>query len=677
MGQMFRGGSIERQILPSLWGRIALLVSLLLVLLPHLLRMPILLSLFALTVIIWRIMQEIRGWPLPNRPLRILLTLLGFVLVLTGYQTVIGREPGVALLTLMLALKLIEIRTLRDAMVTIFIGYFLVVSAFLFSQSILIGAYLVVVVLMLTTGLIVLNHPSADLQSIRSHMRLAITMLLQGLPVMLLLFVIFPRFDSPLWSMPRESSSASTGLSDSMTMGNITDLVDSEAIAFRVKFAEEIPDASKLYWRTMVLWQTDGKSWQRLELTPNQLQRASAPSIAGGQAVTYDISLEAHQQKWLPVLDRPAQKPEGIEGELYLSPDFQFSLQQDLKKLAQYRLRSLIDYRDETLDGWAWEAGLQLPEGINPRSVELAQQWRSEGLSDSALVNRALSYFREGPFWYSRRPPKLGDNPVDEFLFESQRGFCEYYAASLVTLMRAAQIPARVVIGYQGGEVNRLGPLGAYLIVRQSDAHAWAEVWLEDQGWIRVDPTSVIPTSRVEAAGDALRFASTEAPPISAEQIAWLVNGWRAVRNGWDAANNAWNYWVVGFNRERQRELIRQLGLGRLNLQQLGVMLMALVAVSLTGVALLLLYRRVRVDPEVQLYLQFCRQFSKMGVLYRESETPEQFSRRVIEKRADLEQSLQPIIELYYRLRYQPSAPPELRSEFKRRIREFRSGVQL
>ncbi len=503
-------------------------------------------------------------------------------------------------------------------------------------------------------------------------MRTAVVMLAQGVPLVLLLFMLFPRFDSPLWSMPRESSSARTGLSDSMTMGNITDLVDSEEIAFRVRFDGEIPAASELYWRTMVLWQTDGRRWDRLSFTPELLRLASRPTIKGDREVNYDVTLEPHQQKWLPLLDRPAQIPEGIDGKLLLSPDFQVSMESELKKLAQYRLRSLINYRDGTLDSWAWEAGLQLPDGPNPQSVELAEQWRSEGLSDSELVNRALNYLSEGPFWYSRRVPELGTNPVDAFLFESQKGFCEHYAASFVTLMRAAQIPARVVIGYQGGEVNRIGPLGAYLIVRQSDAHAWTEVWLEEQGWIRIDPTSVIPPSRVEAADDALRFESTEASPISSEQIAWLVQGWRNLRNSWDAANNAWNYWVVDFNRERQQRLLEQLGLGALNWQQLGLMMTAFIVLLLIGGALSLLYQRSRVDPVVALYRRFCRKFRKMGIHYQESETPDQFARRVIEKRADLEQVLQPIIELYYRLRYQPGVPPELYREFRRRVRDFK-----
>ncbi|MDH3353885.1 MAG: transglutaminase domain-containing protein, partial [Chromatiales bacterium] len=354
------------------------------------------------------------------------------------------------------------------------------------------------------------------------------------------------------------------------------------------------------------------------------------------------------------------------------SPDFQFSLERELKKLAQYRLRSLTNYRDEILDDWAREAGLQLPDGPNPQSIKLAQQWHREGLSDREMVNRSLNYFRDKPFWYSRRPPPLGDNPVDEFLFESRRGFCEHYAASFVTLMRAAGIPARVIIGYQGGELNSVGPLGDYLIVRQSDAHAWAEVWLDGQGWVRVDPTAVIPPSRVEWVDDSLRFESTAASPITSEQIAWLVKGWRSLRSGWDAANNSWNYWVVGFNKKRQRELLEQLGLGRLNWQQLGLMLTGLVALLLGGVALLLLYRRQRVDPMVRLYRRFCQKFNKIEIIYKASETPEQFANRVVAIRPELAKEVMLITEIYYQLRYRPAASLALRGVFRERIRAFR-----
>lgn len=666
---------IDRQIQPSLWGRIALLVSLLLVVLPHLLRMPLALSLLAFGTIVWRIMLEMRGWALPSWPLRLGITLAGLLLVFWSYHSVIGREPGVALLTVMLCLKLIEMRTLRDAMLIIFIGYFLVASVFLFSQSILIAIYLVAVVLMLTTGLIVLNHPAADSGSLKEHLRTATVMLAQGMPLMLLLFVLFPRFDSPLWFMPEDKSTAKTGLSDSMTMGNITSLVESEEVAFRVRFEGKIPDASKLYWRTMVLWQTDGKQWERRKISYRTLAVPPKLEVSGSNSVRYEISLEATQQRWLPVLDRPNRRPLGVEGKLLLTPDYQFYLFKDLKKLAQYSLESIVDYRDTRLEKWAREAGLQLPEGANPQAIRLAQQWRGEGLSDRQMVNHALNHFRDEPFWYSRTPPALGDNPVDQFLFESRRGFCEHYAASFVTLMRAAGIPARVVVGYQGGELNPLGPLGEYLIIRQSDAHAWSEVWLDAQGWVRVDPTAMIPASRIEAAGDSLRFESLGPPPITMEQMAWLVEGWRNLRNSWDAANNAWNYWVVGFDSRRQSELFKQLGLDGVNLKYVGFVILAVTALLLTLVALLLFYRRGRIDPVVALYQDFCRRFNKMGIVYRESETPEQFAHRVLAKRTDLAQSLQPIIELYYRLRYRPNTAPErseMYAELKRQIRAFK-----
>lgn len=663
---------IEQQIQPALWGRIALLGSLLLVVLPHLLRMPLLLSLLAFSIIVWRIMLEVRGWALPNRLLRVVITLSGFFLVLWSYHSVVGREPGVALLTVMLCLKLIEMRTLRDAMLIIFIGYFLVASAFLFSQSILIGIYLVAVVLLLTTGLIVLNHPAADFESTKSHLRTAGVMLAQGIPLMLLLFVLFPRFDSPLWFIPEDKSVAKTGLSDSMSMGNITSLVESEAVAFRVKFAGKIPDAADLYWRTMVLWQTDGKQWERRKVSYRTLASPPGLEVRGDEKVLYDITLEATQQRWLPVLDRPSSYPVGVEGKVILSPDYQFYMFKDLKKLAQYSLESVVDYRDGRLEKWAEEAGLQLPEEVNPQAQELALQWRGEGLSDPQMVNRALNHFRDEPFWYSRSPPALGANPVDEFLFDSRKGFCEHYAASFVTLMRAADIPARVVVGYQGGEVNPIGPLGEYLIIRQSDAHAWTEVWLGERGWVRVDPTAMIPTSRVEAAGDSLRFDSVEAPPISIEQIAWLVEGWRTLRNSWDAANNAWNFWVVGFDSSRQNELLEQLGLSGIKLKHLGFMMLGATALMLILVALLLFYRRVRVDPVVAHYRRFCRQFAKLGVVYRESETPQQFATRVISIRPEITAEVASITELYYQLRYRPHPSQMVQKEFQQRIRDFR-----
>ncbi len=563
-------------------------------------------------------------------------------------------------------------RTLRDALVMIFIGYFLVASTLLFSQSIPVAIYLVAVVVMLTTALIVLNHPAANFDSMRGHLRSACLMLAQGLPLVLLLFILFPRFDSPLWSIPDVKGVAKTGLSDSMTMGNITRLVESGAVAFRVKFEGDIPPAADLYWRTMVLWKSDGRRWERASDDYKIAPQAPKLEVRGQQKIGYDITLEATQQRWLPLLDRPNAAPTGLEGELIVTPDYQYYMDRDLTKLAHYTLESVTDYRDIRLDSWAEEAGLQLPKGLNTRAVALAQRWRAEGLADLQMVNRALNYFRDEEFWYSRNPPALGEHSVDQFLFESRRGFCEHYSASFVTLMRAAQIPARVVLGYQGGEVNSIGPLGEYLIVRQSDAHAWSEVWLGDSGWLRIDPTTMIPASRVEAQGDSLRFNSVAAPPVTLAQIAWLIEGWRTLSNSWDAAKNVWNFWVVGFDSRRQNELFQWLGMDGVHLRYLGFMVLGATALLLTLVAMALFYRRERIDPVVARYRRFCHQFNRLGIAYRESETPAQFAQRVIERRPEIADELTRITELYYRLRYRPQRSAAVDNEFQQRINNFR-----
>lgn len=641
----------EDSFIPPMAGRLWLLLALTLVAIPHLMRQPIWLSAACLGVIGWRLLRDFNGWSLPGRVLRLVLTLLAIAAILLAYRSILGRDAGTALLTVMLCLKLIEMRSLRDAMVVIFLGYFLAVSGFLFSQSIFMGSYLFAVVFALTTALVVLNHPAGTLQNSRLHLRTAVGMLLQSLPLMVVLFILFPRISGPLWSLPSDDRSGRTGLSDEMTLGTITSLAESEEVAFRVQFDGAVPAAERLYWRGPVLWHTDGRRWTLLsEFEAAFLSSDAVQFEALGPAVNYTITLEPHDQHWLFALDLPSTLPE-IPGKVTIWPDFQLLSEKPIEELVRYELRSHTRYRTDFIEDWERQLALSLPEGLDPQTRRLAAGWEEATPNKRELIERALTYFREQDFYYSRQPPALlSSHKVDEFLFETRRGFCEHYAAAFTTLMRAAGMPARVVTGYQGGEIN---PLGNYLVVRQSDAHAWSEVWLEEAGWVRVDPTAVIPPEHIEATPDLTRFTSTAATPLSADRFLWLARSWRKMKQGWDSLNHGWNQWVLGFDSRRQAELMQNLGLGHLDWRGMVALMIGLLAVLLTLVSAYLLWQwQKKKEPVVRLYQRFCKKLARKGLERAKSEGPLDYARRVSAARPDLTCQVNLITGYYRDLRY-------------------------
>jgi len=657
----------EQALTPPFIGRLALLGGLFLVILPHLFRMPLWLSAVGVAVFVWRLLHELRGYDLPGRLIRYTLVFVGIASVLLAYRTIIGQEAGVALLTMMLCLKLLELHTMRDAMVALFIGYFMVIGGFLFSQSIFMGVYLFAVVLALTAALIALNHPSGDVSHGRYYLITGGKLLLQALPLMVVMFILFPRLSGPLWSMPEDATTSKTGLSDSIKMGSISNLVQSEEVAFRVDFDGRIPPADTLYWRGPVLWYTDGQRWQRLRMRPS----TNLPQVTSlGKSVGYTITLEPNNRRWIFTLDLPLALPTGLADPVLVRPDYQFLIARSVTHKIRYHLRSTTEYRLPNLPQRMHGLATQLPPGVNPRTVALARQWKIEEPDNGAIVQRALNYFSQQPFFYTRRPPLLHQNPVDEFLFNTQRGFCEHYATAFVTLMRAADIPARVVTGYQGGELNELGD---YLIVRQSNAHAWAEVWLKDQGWVRVDPTAAVPPDRVETDNDATRFQTTVVNPGTGSDYPLLRKAFWKLRHGWDAINHSWNQWVLGFDREKQKELLQKLGLDSFSWQWLTGIMFGLLAAILAAIAGMTLLRRPRQrDPLARLYQQWCAKLAKAGTERHRDEGPRDFALRAVQERPELEASITQITRLYIRLRYTRHGGDQDMETLQRLVKGFR-----
>lgn len=655
--------------MPPRIGRYWLVASLLLVLSPHLSRLPVWLAVAALAVVIWRLWRDTREGPLPGKMVRFLLMSLGTGAILFIFGTIIGREPGTALLTVLLALKLLELRTLRDAMLATFLGYFLVAVDFFFEESLFTGFYMFAAVLALTVSLIALNHPAAAATRTPHYLKRAGGLLLQALPLMVVLFILFPRISTPLWHMPEEGSRARLGLSEEMNPGQISELADSDELVFRVEFPATLPRADQLYWRGPVLWNTDGQRWQRLSPAEQaQLPDEAVSYAALGETLDYSVMLEPQNGQWLFALDLPAILPE-VNGGAYLLGDFQLLSHQRFSERVRYGMRSVAAYRTGQLHAQEHHFALRLPDTANPQARALAERWRAQTRDDSAVVTRALNHFRNDPFYYTRQPPLLGNDAVDEFLFSTRRGFCEHYASAFVTLMRSAQIPARVVTGYQGGDFNSLG---RFLEVRQNRAHAWAEVWLAGEGWVRVDPTTVIPPERVTAQLDTDRFRSTAPAASVALDSPWLRSTVLKMQQGWGAINYAWSAWVIGFDAERQKALLQRWGLAKDDIGRVLLVLLAMFGLVLALIAVALLYPRLRAsDPVWQLYLRFRGKLARAGVEIFAHEGPHRLHERARQALPHQAEAIAEIITLYVALRYGRAEPAQQRT-FARQIARFR-----
>jgi transglutaminase-like putative cysteine protease len=633
-----------------------LLASLALVIAPHLGHLPLWVGPLCLGLGLWRTAVERGRARLPGRPLLVALTLACTIALLAEFRTLLGRDAGVALLTAMTALKLMEMKSPRDTMTVIFLAYFLVIAAFLYSQEIPMVLYLLLAVGTITTTMIGYSDINQGLTT-RARLRLGVTLLLQAAPLMLVLFVFFPRVP-PLWALPEDAHAGLSGLSDSMSPGAISRLIQSEAVAFRVQFDTVVPPAARRYWRGPVLWDYDGRTWS----TRNAPPADSTQIELRGPPLHYTLTLEPHNQRWLFALELPAAAPP----DSHATADMQLLARTPVHQRLRYRLASHPDYRlGPTLSLQARQRALALPDNTNPRTRALAAHWRDAGHPPEARIEQALGMIRNQRFFYTLTPPRLGTEAVDDFLFDTRRGFCEHYAGAFVFLMRASGIPARVVTGYQGGSHNAIGD---YLIVRQSDAHAWAEVWLAGRGWVRIDPTAAVAPNRIEQ-GIAAALPTAELPLAMAQRnIAWL----QRLRLSWDLANNHWNQWVLGYGQARQLDLLARLHTSLATWAGMAVALAAGLTGGLAVIAIWVLWRgpRHRIDPALACYNRFCARLARRGLVRLPHEGPTDFSRRAGLERPDLAARIADITHLYIRLRYGRSRPDG--RALRQAVRRFR-----
>lgn len=632
-----------------------LLLGLALAVAPHTPRLPWWVDATLATLFAWRALSALRTTPLPGRVLLLALALASIVGVYLGYRTIFGRDSGVTLLSLLLALKLMETRTRRDVFVLVFIAYFQTLTNFFYSQTMPTAALMLTTVVVLSASLVAFSAPA---RPILDDLKTALRMLVQAGPVMLVLFFLFPRVQGPLWGLPQDAYSGVMGLSDTMSPGSISRLSASDSIAFRVKFRGQMPPRAQLYWRGPVLWDFDGQTWR----TGSVYVRRRMSFEASGTPVDYEVTLEPHNRNWLFALEMPETVPPNAR----FTSDYQLISLPPVRSRIRYELRSYPNYRatggSEPGD---LAAALALPQRFNPRARALAREWRATLGSDAAIVRRAIDFYRSAHFEYTLLPPLLGANPVDEFLFDTKQGFCEHFASSFVFLMRAAGVPARVVTGYQGGEMN---PLDGYLVVRQTDAHAWAEVWLPDSGWTRVDPTAAAAPLRIESGITAAAPEGAALPLLVRTHMDWL----RDLRDGWDALSNQWNQWVLGYNPDRQRQMLTRLGVKQPDWETMTMMLFWSLAGVLAAVALWLL-RGIRLsDPVQRSWLRFCGKLARAGLERGSAEGPLDYAARVVKELPGRAAAVRAIAQLYVNLRYGPRGDARQSARLKQLVQEFR-----
>jgi len=590
---------------------------------------------------------------LPSWALALIALAVAF-LIRRSYGYFIGRDPCVAFLFVLVGIKLLEVRTFRDGTLLVCLAIFLLITPFFYSQSLLAGLAAVPAVLATGAALEALatSDPAAvDARTVRAAWWRTATMIGQGLPIALALFVLFPRLASPLWGLPADHAAA-TGLSDRMSPGSISELSLSDAVAFRVDFDGAPPPSRLRYWRGPVLSYFNGREWRAGSALPGG-------RLAGGAApgVHYTVTLEPNDHPWLFALDFPATFPEidadsGVRGNAGglagFSREQQFIMRGPITQPLRYTMQSLLADSFPAASTWEAQINSRPPTG-NPRTVDFARSLRARYPDDRRFVSAVLQWFHSEPFFYTLAPPLLDEpEPVDMFLFDTRRGFCEHYASAFVVMLRAAGIPARVVTGYQGGEMN---PRGGYMIVRQSDAHAWAEAIIDGR-WQRFDPTAAVAPSRIERGLFGSVPAGDPVPLFARRDGGWLKNAQLA----FDAINHQWRRNVIEFNRDRQRTLWREWKLDRF--EPWGMLAGATAAIGLWAGAVLVWFavRRKRQERALALWNAACRRLARAGLPRLAHEGPFAFAERASRRWPQFEIAFRAIGESFAALRYGPGA---------------------
>jgi protein-glutamine gamma-glutamyltransferase len=622
------------------------------VILPQVSHLPWWCSVLAAGVLLWRGKLAWDSLPLPSLWWRMGLLAVTIGATLVTHKTLLGRDAGVTLIVVLLCLKTLELRARRDAFVIFFLGFFTMLSNFFFSQSLLTAAAMLLALMGLLTAL-VNAHMQVGKPPLADSAKVASKLVLLGAPIMAVLFVLFPRL-APLWGIPSDGLVGRSGLSNSMQVGTIASLALNDTIALRVKFEGTAPVQSEMYFRGPVLSSFDGKEWR--PSTSQFSGRMSVPASLQtlGTPIKYEVTLEQNNRPWIFVLDAATQPPKVPGYEVTMTNELQWLSNRPVTEIVRYSAQSSPQFRHGPPNRVTLlQDFVGLPAGFNPRTLQLAADMRRDPrfaqADASVLVPEVLRRLRTGGYTYTLDPGLYGQHTADEFWFDKKTGFCEHIASSFVILMRALDVPARIVTGYQGGDLNNVD---GFWNLRQSDAHAWAEVWQAGGGWLRVDPTGAVAPGRI---GEFQRLTAPQGAVAAAFGTVFSPTLAAQLRAAWEATNNAWNQWVLNYSQSKQLDLLKSVGFSSPSWADLSHLLIGIiVTVSLVGAAWTL-YSRSQHDPWLRLLHAARKRLAAAGLPSHEATPPRALALQVHERWGGTAQALQDWLLQLEALRYAPT----------------------
>ncbi len=611
--------------------------------------------------------MEPRGYRLRSVVLKLVLAALALGAIVLSYGSLKGIEPGISLVVVLMALKIVEAHTAREFLFMVMLSWIICLCGLFLAQSLTISFCLLLAFVLLLAALVQFHRGSA-VGDLRPPLRLACSLILQALPLIVLLFFVFPRITTG-FRLLTPGSESTAGFSDELEPGSVEKLALSPAIAFRAEFPDgKIPRPAELYWRGLVMWNGNGMRWRA----------PSAPAIlphrqdaAPGQTLRQLITLEPHGGRWMFALDWPAAAPSGAAR---APGDYLWSWQ-PITKPRRYEVTSVVKRGSQELSARERTLILEVPRGITPKVRALAEEWATAGKPE-AVVQRGLAFFRDQHFRYSLSPGTYQKNDLEDFLFHRRLGFCEHYASSFATLMRLAGVPSRVIVGYMGGEFNSVGH---FFLVRQSDTHAWCEVWLPGSGWTRVDPTAVVAPERISLGLDSyLESTAASGETVRQNGFGRALSRQPALarlRLAWQTLNYEWDTSVLSFDADAQQAFASELGMAGVTPLVL-TLLSAILLVLLVMVVALWLHLRGKSRPDevTLLYRRFCRRAARLGAAREEWEGPSRFARRAARVLPKESARIARIVEHYIKLRYALSPDPSLRQALRAEVKAFGAG---
>jgi len=645
-----------------------LLVVIAWVLMPQAPNLPLWCSALAAGVLVWRGYLALQNQPLPGRWWLLGLLAITIAATLLTHKTLLGRDAGVTLLVVLLTLKTLELRAKRDAFVVFFLGFFCMLANFFYSQSLLTAASMMLGLLGLLTVLVNAHMPVGKPPLLEAA-KTAGWMAALGAPIMIVLFVLFPRV-APLWGVPSDAVVGKSGLSEKMQVGTIAKLALDDSVAMRIKFEGQPPPQRDMYLRGPVLSSFDGREWRPARPDFGSRFSVTASLVVTGTPTNYEVTLEQTNRPWLFVLDAAPANPQIAGYQTAMQADLQWLLNRPATELIRYKAQSFTSFKhgpDKTVIGL--REFVELPPGFNPRTLAQAVKIRSDpqfaNAGSAVLVDYVMNLLRTGGYTYTLEPGLYGPNTADDFWYDRKEGFCEHIASSFVILMRALDVPARIVTGYQGGERNAVDD---FWVVRQSDAHAWAEVWYEGRGWVRVDPTSAVSPGRT---GASQRLVAPQG--VVGQALGNISPGFSIqLRAVWDAVNNSWNQWVLNYTQGKQLDLLKNIGFNSPSWEDLSLVLIGIVvAVSLAGAAWTL-WERTQHDPWLRLLAKARKRLGKAGIQSTAASTPRELATSLAAQFGNAHPATRDWLMQLEMQRYaspasgRPQDPKQLRQQFNR-----------